>query len=114
MTFMLPRLVGRRRAQELLLLGRRVTAEDAHNWGMITTVVDDQQLDSAAAQIANELANGPTCAFGATKKLLNGLDDLKAHLNEEARSMVELVTSQDAREGVRAFLQRRAPRFAGR
>ena len=85
-TFFLPRLVGLRKALELVLLNPRLTARDALDWGLINRVVPDGSLDAEALKIATELAESPTAAVGVAKNLLNqaaGMDRLDVHLDAE-------------------------------
>jgi 2-(1,2-epoxy-1,2-dihydrophenyl)acetyl-CoA isomerase len=112
----LPRLVGLRRAAELMLLNERLDAARAHELGLVTRVVGDGELDSVAEDLARRLADGPTAAHGAVKRLLreSATRELSAQLGEEARTIAALAASPDGREGVAAFLDKRAPHFGAR
>lgn len=109
----LPRLAGMRRAQELLLTQRRVPADEALLLGLVTQVVDDAALAEEALGVARRLAAGPTQAYGRTRALLRSSLEttLETQLAAEARSIATLAQGADARDGVAAFAQRRAPRF---
>jgi 2-(1,2-epoxy-1,2-dihydrophenyl)acetyl-CoA isomerase len=114
-SFLLPRLVGLRRARQMLLRGVPVDATTAVEWGLIDEVVVPDSLDSSAAALAMELAGGPTYSLGHTKGLLNdpALGGLDAALSQEARSVEATVRSADFKEGLRAFVERRDPLFSG-
>lgn len=115
-SYFLPRLIGLRRAQELMLTNRRLSAAEAEAWGLVTRVVPDSELMEAAETLATRLARGPTLAYGAVKRLLaDGANaPLETQLEREARTISEIAQTQDAREGVRAFAEKRAPKFSGR
>jgi len=112
----LTQLVGLRKAMEIALTNPTLTAAEALEIGLITRVVgDDAVLDEGRA-LARELADGPTRALAATKRLLwDGLGaTVEARLPEESRTVSELSGTADAREGLAAVIERREPRFAGR
>jgi 2-(1,2-epoxy-1,2-dihydrophenyl)acetyl-CoA isomerase len=115
-SFMLPRLIGIRRARQMLLRGISVPAETAAEWGLIDDVVDATSLGQAAADLANELAAGPTFSLGHTKALLNrrAPTDLASALRAEADSVEATIRSADFKEGIRSFRDRRDPVFSGR
>ena len=112
-TWLLPRLVGLRRAQEIMLRNQRLGAEQAAELGVVTRVVDDGALLEEAMAIAHELATGPTFALGRTRALLlNSFgESLEAQMEFEARSIVECGRSAHGQAGVAAFLARRKPEF---
>ena len=114
-TWLLPRLVGLQRSRELMLLNRRLSAEEAADWGMVTRVVDDEQLLHEAEALASQLAAGPTEAFGKVKGLLaESLEaGLEAQMDLEARAIAALSQSADGQEGIQAFLNKRKPVFKG-
>jgi 2-(1,2-epoxy-1,2-dihydrophenyl)acetyl-CoA isomerase len=115
-TFFVTRLVGQARAFEWLCSGRRLTAAEAHAWGVVSEVVEDEALPSRAAELAAELASLPTRAIGMTKRLLDraGTASLEEQLEWEAQLQAAATQSHDFREGVAAFLEKREPRFEGR
>lgn len=112
----LPRLVGAARARGLALLGDRLTAEDAAEWGLIWQAVDDSALRQHAGEIAARLAAGPRLGLVRTREILAEAfdNDLAAQLDLERRTQFELGNSNDFAEGVRAFTQKRPPNFTGR
>lgn len=114
-TFFLARLVGLRRAQELVLTNRMLSAPEAEAMGLVTRVVPDEALAEESARLARELAAGPTRAFGAARRLLLRAagDDLETQMEHEARAIAEVARGHDAREGIAAFLEKRPPRFTG-
>lgn len=115
-TYFLPRLVGERRALELALLGERFTAETARQLGIINWIAKPAALQQETAALARRLAEGPTVALGLVKRLLrSSLDnswDEQSH--REAESLAAAAATEDHREGVRAFVEKRTPVFAGR
>jgi 2-(1,2-epoxy-1,2-dihydrophenyl)acetyl-CoA isomerase len=115
-SWMLPRLIGRARAAEMMLLGERVPAHTAREWGMIHRVISDEQLERDALELATRLAAGPTAALGMARRALGrALDSSYAEaLALEADHQRAARATSDAVEGVTAFLQKRPPRFTGR
>ena len=115
-TWLLPRIVGGARARELLILGRQLSGSEAADWGMAHAAVDDDELDAAADELADRLAEGPTVAIGLTKSLLTASysQSLAQQLVDEAFAMELSSRSPDFREGLTAFSQRRPPAFEGR
>lgn len=110
----LPRQVGLRRAKRMALLGEMVPADDALAWGLVSEVVPVDELEAVARDWARRLAEGPTVALGLTKRLLDGhARSLDACLDDEAMAQHVLFATDDVREGLRAFGERRAPRFTG-
>lgn len=115
-TYFLARLVGLRRAQELALTNRTLSAEEALDWGIVNKVVDDAALLGEVEALARDLANGPTRALGAATRLLReGMDhSLETQMELEARAIADMGRSADGREGIAAFLAKRKPSFTGR
>ncbi|MEZ5996284.1 MAG: enoyl-CoA hydratase/isomerase [Hyphomonadaceae bacterium] len=114
-TFLLPRLIGRARAMEMMLLGEKLPAAKALEWGLINRCVPDAALTNTAMAAARELADGPTRALGLIRKLAwSSLDnELEAQLDAERKAQREAGHSSDFVEGVSAFLQKRPAKFTG-
>src|SRR5688500_14376577 len=115
-TWLLPRLAGRARAMEMMMLGERIPAEQALEWGLISRVVDDEHLASEAVELATRLAQGPTVALGLIRKLAReaGHRPLGEALAAERVAQREAGRTEDFRGAVMAFLQKKQPRFEGR
>jgi 2-(1,2-epoxy-1,2-dihydrophenyl)acetyl-CoA isomerase len=115
-TVTLSRLIGHRKALEFTLLNTALDAEQALEYGLITRVVDDADLTATGDEIAAQLATGPTKALAATKRLMwDGLGrSVEQALPDEARTVSELSGTHDAREGLAAVIERRAPTYQGR
>ena len=115
-TWLLPRLVGLRRTQAMILLNPRLSAEQALTEGLVTEVVEDDLLYERANAIARELAAGPSTAFGRVRELLlTSLNEtLETHLEREAREISASAATKDGREGISAFLEKRTADFVGR
>lgn len=115
-TWLLPRLAGRARAQAMMMLGERISAETALDWGMVYKVVDDADLATATRAVAEKLAAGPTRAYGLIRQGIR--DCLDASLSEglmvERRNQMQAGRSADFAEGVTAFLQKRPAVFSGK
>jgi len=115
-TWSLPRLVGHARAAGLMLTGETIDAETAERWGMIWKVVDDDALDREARGLAEHFAGLPTAALAKTKQALqaSSVNSLDEQLELERQLQREAGYSEDYKEGVAAFLEKRQPNFRGR
>jgi len=114
-TYFLTRLIGVRRAMELTLTNRVLSAAEAQSWGLINQVVADDALAGAAEDLARQRAAGPTRAFGGAKQLLYGgtTESLESQMELEARRIADAARSPDGREGIAAFLAKRPAKFIG-
>lgn len=115
-TYILPRLIGVRKFQELVYTNRRVKAEEAKVIGLVTDIVPLADLYTHARALAEKMAKGPTGAFGATKHLLLETfgASFETQLEWESRLLSQQCNSEDVKEGIAAALARRAPNFTGR
>jgi 2-(1,2-epoxy-1,2-dihydrophenyl)acetyl-CoA isomerase len=114
-TFFLPRLVGLRKAMELVLLNPRLTAAEALAHGLINRVIATQTFEPDVREIASRLAAGPTEAYGIAKRLINqaaGVDQLDYHLDEELRALARIAGGKDFAEGLSAFFEKRSAEFS--
>lgn len=112
----LPRIVGWKRAADLVLTNRRLSASEAHEMGILTRVVPDDELGASVDELAGSLAAGPTRAFGASKRLLasSASNSMSEQLAAEGESISSRAAEPDGREGVAAFLAKRKPSYGGR
>ena len=115
-TYFLPRLIGTARATGLAMLGDRLSAERAEQWGLIWKCVDDAELASEVATLARHFSTAPTLGLARAKQALqaSGLNTLEQQLALEAGMMRELGYTEDYREGVSAFMEKRSPAFKGK
>lgn len=115
-TYFLPRLIGSARATGLAMLGDRLSAERAEQWGLIWKCVDNAALAGEVAALAKHFATAPTLGLARAKQALqaSGLNTLEQQLALEAGMMRELGYTEDYREGVSAFMEKRSPAFKGK
>ena len=114
LSWLLPRLVGLRRAQELMFTNRTLSAEEALSLGLVTRITETESLSRDALLLAHELASGPTAAYGKLRTLLLRSSDssLESQLDEESRALAETSRTAHGREGVAAFVAKRKPDFS--
>jgi 2-(1,2-epoxy-1,2-dihydrophenyl)acetyl-CoA isomerase len=114
-TAFVPAAVGKARAFEMAYLGERIAAQQALDWGLINRVVEPESLPKESLELAQRLAQGPTKSYAGSKHALNRMvyGDLTAQLELEAEIQHELFRTNDVREGIAAFVQKRAPSFTG-
>ena len=114
-TYFLPRIVGVKRALELALTNRILSAQEALECDIVTQVVPDTELLERAQALAAQLASGPTNALGATKRLLhNSMNEtLETQMQYESQAIVDMAGAADSKEGITAFLEKRTANFKG-
>jgi 2-(1,2-epoxy-1,2-dihydrophenyl)acetyl-CoA isomerase len=115
-TFFLPRLLGLRRAMELVLLNPRLDAEAARAWGLVNAVYPVDGFDERVRGVAETIARGPSEALGIAKNLVHqaaGVDRLDYHLDREIEALARIADGADFAEGLESFFGKRAPRFGG-
>ena len=115
-TWILPRLIGRARGIELSLLGERLPAEKALEWGLVNRVVDDSALAEETKKLAHDLANGPTVALSLIRRLYweSPENSFEQQIDMEKQSQVAAGRAEDFKEGIAAFLEKRPAKFKGR
>jgi 2-(1,2-epoxy-1,2-dihydrophenyl)acetyl-CoA isomerase len=115
-TFFLPKLIGLRRALDLLFLNPRLDAATARSWGLVSAVFPTASFDDEVAALARRLAVGPTRSWAIAKRLMHvaaGADRLDGHLDAEAVELARIADGPDFAEGIDAFFAKRPPRFKG-
>jgi 2-(1,2-epoxy-1,2-dihydrophenyl)acetyl-CoA isomerase len=116
-TFFLPKLIGLRRAMDMALLNPRLTAPQARDIGLISTVFAEDDFEPEVQTLARRLAQGPTASYAAAKRLMNeaaGVDRLDYHLDRELETLARAADGTDFAEGIAAFFEKREPHFVGR
>lgn len=115
-SYFLPRIVGFRRAAELMITNRVLSAKEAHELGIATRVVADDQLAAEAEAFAANLASGATLAYGTVKRMLlaSAINSLEQQMELESGAIARMASTRDAREGITAFIGKRAPAFSAR
>jgi 2-(1,2-epoxy-1,2-dihydrophenyl)acetyl-CoA isomerase len=112
-SFFLPRVIGQKRATELILTNRAITAAEALDWGLVNSVVPDADVVAEALKIAERLAAGPLRAIGKSKRLIaEATGALESHLALESQTIARQAATPEGREGIGAFLEKRKPKFA--
>ncbi|ANK81308.1 MAG: enoyl-CoA hydratase [Rhizobiales bacterium NRL2] len=114
-TYFLPRRVGTKRALDLILTNRLLSAEEAREWGLVDYVHPDDALLDEAMKLAATLAKGPTATYGRVKHLIHDSlnETLESQMERETRGIAESMRSADGREGIEAFLAKRPAKFGG-
>lgn len=115
-SYFLPRLIGMRKTQELMITNRTLSAEEALEWGAINRVVAKDELETEALALAEKLASGPTRSYGMIKKLLQASfnNGLETQMEMESSGIAAMSLTEDGQEGILAFIERRKPDFKGR
>ncbi len=115
-TYFLPRLIGERRAKEMLITNRKVTADEALQWGLVNQVVDAGTELEVALALAKQLASGPSKSFGSVKRLINSssTETLESQMAAEAEHIAMNAAGNDGQEGISAFLEKRPATFSGK
>jgi 2-(1,2-epoxy-1,2-dihydrophenyl)acetyl-CoA isomerase len=114
-TFFLPRLVGVRRAMDLILTNRVLSADEALDLGIVNQVVPEDEFEAAVAKLAGKLAKGPTRAYVKARELVMAsfLNDPFTQMDAEAASILAAASTHDFHEGISAFIEKRQPGFTG-
>lgn len=112
----LTRLVGEARSKEVILLGRSLSAEEAHTFGLVSAVVPPEELEAEVKSMVETLVARPAVAMASAKRAIQSAFEqpLQAGLQVENQAFMQAFTSEDGQEGIRAFAQRRRPAFVGK
>jgi 2-(1,2-epoxy-1,2-dihydrophenyl)acetyl-CoA isomerase len=115
-SYFLPRIIGLKKALELALTNRMLSAQEALDWGIVTRLIPDAELFSEAEVIAAQLASGATKALGVAKQLLHDgwMATLEVQMQHESTAISDISRTADAQEGIAAFVEKRPPGFRGR
>ena len=115
-TYFMPRRIGDRRTRELMLTNRVLSAEEALDWGIVNKVVTKDELSSETMKLAGKISRGPSLAYEKVKSLLDSSfnQSLETQMELETRAISEMVMTEDGREGINAFLEKRSPTFKGK
>ncbi|MFX1450266.1 MAG: enoyl-CoA hydratase/isomerase family protein [Promethearchaeota archaeon] len=115
-TLLLPKLIGLKKAAELCLIGDSISAKEAFNLGIINKIVPEAALESETMEYAKKIADGPPLAVQATKKMLYSYFEHseEEHAEQERKTQIEMATTDDYREGVMSFFEKRKPVFKGK
>jgi len=114
-SYFLPRIIGARRTAELMLTNRVLNSADALEWGLVNQVVPAEELLPTAEKLVDQLASGATASFAVVKRLLlnSANDSLESQMEHETRGIADSARTDDGREGIAAFLDKRRPKFTG-
>ena len=114
-TFHLPRSIGKKRTMELMLTNRVLSSKEALDWGLINSVVDDDQVLNETNKLAEKIANGPTMAFGGVKEMIRQTfsNGLETQMELESQIFSKQLKGKDAKEGIKAFTEKGKPSFKG-
>ncbi|MFX1451814.1 MAG: enoyl-CoA hydratase/isomerase family protein [Promethearchaeota archaeon] len=115
-TYLLPRLIGRAKALELILTGKTIDASEAERLGLINFSIPEAEFDKKIEEFALKLANGPPEAMATSKKLVEEsyLNDFKTQLEKERENQIKISLTEDFKEGVTAFFEKRTPKYKGK
>ncbi len=116
LTFKLPRIVGEKRALEMILTNRVLSAREALEWGLVTKIVPVGELTREGLAIATTLASGPTLAFGASRRLVGDSfsSTLETQMEMESRSLANMTRTSDSKAAIEAFIKKRKPIYQGK
>ena len=114
-TFHLPRSIGKKRTMELMLTNRVLSSNEALDWGLINSVVPDDNVNDEAEKLARKLADGPTKAYAGVKNMLRQTfsNGLETQMEEESQIFAQQLKGKDGIEGIKAFTEKRKPDFKG-